>query len=195
VFGENPYAEWHGDIRSLDYHGADGNPTPDLLRPSPETPMPGQWAQPLPAPAAEKGPAAAISDEPDLAMLQRLRQRGIPVVAVFLTGRTRGIDPELQASNAFVVAWLPGTEGGGIADVLFRNEKGGVNHDFTGKLSYAWPSGGGQGGTRQATAKAAPVLPYGFGLSYCNRHCDVPLSQESWPTQRSSTSPNMPASP
>jgi beta-glucosidase len=143
---------------------------------------------------AGKGAAGSSLNEPDLALLQRLRQRGIPVVAVFLTGRTRGIDPELQAANAFVVAWLPGSEGGGIADVLFRNEKGGVNFDFTGKLSYAWPSGGGQGGGLQPAAEAAPVFPYGFGLSYCNRHCDAPLSQQPWPTQQSLMSRNMPAS-
>ena len=173
VFGENPYAEWHGDIKSLDYRGPDGSPPPDMSRPSPEVPLPGQWAPPRNVALRRSGPALAGADDPDLILVQRLRQSGIPVVAVFLTGRPRGIAPELQASNAFVVAWLPGTEGGGIADVLFRNGKGGVNFDFRGKLSYEWP---------------APSLPYGFGLSYCNRHCDAPLSRESWPTQQSSTS-------
>jgi beta-glucosidase len=199
VFGENPYAEWHGDLRSLDYRGPDGNPAPDLQRPSPETPVPGQWAPPAlgaPVPMSTAGnvPAAAASD-PDLALLQRLRQSGIPVVAVFLTGRVRGIDPELQASNAFVVAWLPGSEGGGVADVLFRNEKGGVNSDFNGKLSYDWPSGGGPDGTAPAREKPAPLFPYGFGLRYCNQHCDAPLSREPWQTQQSLTSQNTPASP
>ena len=55
VFGENPYAEWHGDIRSLDFRGADGNPPPDLVRPWPETPMPGQWALPVAVPVSERG--------------------------------------------------------------------------------------------------------------------------------------------
>jgi beta-glucosidase len=119
-----------------------------------------------------------MADDPDLALVEHLRHGGIPVVAVFLTGRPRAITPELQASNAFVVAWLPGTEGAGIADVLFRNGKGDVNFDFTGKLSYSWPS----------------LFPYGFGLSYCKRHCDAPLSRESWPTQQSLTSRNTPAS-
>jgi beta-glucosidase len=192
VFGENPYAEWHGDIRSLDYRGADGSPAPDMQRPSPETPMPGQWAPPA---VAGKGPSAAGKDDPDLELLQRLRHSGIPIVAVFLTGRTRGIAPELQASNAFVVAWWPGSEGGGIADVLFRNDKGGVNFDFTGKLSYSWPAGGGQKGEAQRPGKSATLFPYGFGMSYCNRHCDAPLSREPWQTQQSLTSRNMPASP
>src|SRR6202043_946746 len=65
VFGENPYAEWHGDIRSLDYRGADGSPAPDIQRPSPETPMPGQWAPPAVAAVAGKAAPAAGADNPD----------------------------------------------------------------------------------------------------------------------------------
>jgi beta-glucosidase len=175
VFGENPYAEWHGDLKSLDYRGPGGNPPGDMSRPWPEVPLPGQWAPPRNVVPREGGSA----DDPDLALVQRLRQSGIPVIAVFLTGRPRGIAPELQASNAFVVAWLPGTEAEGVADVLFRNGKGAMNFDFRGRLSYDWP---------------APSLPYGFGLSYCNRQDDAPLSRESWPTQQSSTSPSTPAS-
>jgi beta-glucosidase len=191
VFGENPYAEWHGDIKSLEFRGADGNPPPDLSRPWPETPMPGQWAPPVSA----NVPAAPAGDDPNLQLIQRLRHSRIPVVAVFLGGRGRVITPELQASNAFVVAWLPGTEGGGIADVLFRNTKGAVSYDFTGRLSYAWPSGGGQYSASSASDATAPLFPYGYGLSYCNRHCDAPLSQQPWQTQQSLTSRNTPASP
>jgi beta-glucosidase len=190
VFGENPYAEWHGDLKSLDYRGADGSPPPDIDRPWPEVPLPGQWVLPATATLSHAKPGA---EDPDLTLLQRLQHSGIPVVAVFLSGRPRGITPELQASNAFVVAWLPGTEGGGIADVLFRNAKGTVNFDFTGKLSYSWPTGGGPG-SDPPPAAAAPLFPFGFGLNYCNRHCDAPLSREPWPTQRSSTSQNTPAS-
>jgi beta-glucosidase len=190
VFGENPYAEWHGDIRSLDFRGADGNPPPDMVRPWPETPLPGQWAPPVAAALSDNGASStgAAAESPNLQLVQRLRHSGIPVVAVFLAGRPRGITPELQASTAFVVAWLPGTEGGGIADVLFRNNKGAVNFDFTGRLSYAWPTGG-------APAAAQPLFPYGYGLSYCNRHCDAPLSRQPWQTQQSLTSQNTPASP
>jgi beta-glucosidase len=184
VFGENPYAEWHGDIRSLDFRGEDGNPPPDPVRPWPETPLPGQWAPPVAS-------AAAPGDNPNLQLVQRLRHSGIPVVAVFLAGRPRGITPELQASTAFVVAWLPGSEGGGVADVLFRNNRGAVNFDFTGRLSYVWPTGGAPEGV---LASAGPLFPYGYGLSYCNRHCDAPLSRQPWQTQQSSTSQNTPAS-
>jgi beta-glucosidase len=190
VFGEDPYAEWHGDIRSLDFRGANGNSQPDLSRPWPETPLPGQWAPPVVTAVSDKG-ADAATENPNLQLVQRLRHSGIPIVAVFLAGRPRGITPELQASDAFVVAWLPGTEGGGVADVLFRNNKGAVNFDFTGRLSYEWPTGGAADG---ALAKAGPLFPYGYGLSYCNRHCDAPLSRQPWQTQQSSTSRNTPAS-
>jgi beta-glucosidase len=189
VFGENPYAEWHGDIKSLDFQGADGNPAPDLTRPWPETPLPGQWAPPA---VASAGAAGTGAENPDLQLVQRLRHSGIPVVMVFLTGRPRGITPELQAANAFVVAWLPGTEGAGIADVLFRNNKGAVNFDFTGRLSYSWPAGG---GSKEMHSASEPLFPYGYGLTYCNHHCDEPLSRQPWQTQQSLTSRNTPASP
>jgi beta-glucosidase len=157
VFGESPYAEWHGDIKSLDYRGPVGDGLPvDINRPAPEVSPafdePNYETSPLTQPA---GPVA------DLTLLKHLRDSGIPVVAVFLTGRVRGVTPEIEASNAFAVAWLPGTEGGGIADVLFRKSSGAVNFPISGKLSYAWPRG---------AAVAAPLFPYGYGLGGCNQH-------------------------
>jgi beta-glucosidase len=124
----------------------------------------------------KSNPGAAGSREADLALLKRLRQNRIPVVAVFLTGRPRGITPELDASNAFVVAWLPGSEGGGIADVLFRTNKDAINFDFTGKLSFSWPRGATDGNIGHGS-DGPPLFPYGFGLAYCNPNCDAPLFQ------------------
>ncbi|HWY96034.1 MAG TPA: glycoside hydrolase family 3 protein [Steroidobacteraceae bacterium] len=177
VFGENPYSEWHGDIRSIDYRSADTKEEIDLLRPAPESPVHGAWSEPgaaLPQ-QTRSSPAAAVSREADLALLMHLRQKHIPVVAVFLTGRPRGITPELNASNAFVVAWLPGSEGGGIADVLFRNKDGVSNFDFTGRLSFSWPRGAADGNIEHGGD--SPLFPYGFGLAYCNPNCDAPLFQ------------------
>jgi len=157
VFGESPYAEWHGDIKSLEYRGpvGDGQPV-DINRPAPEvSPL---FDEPNYETAPVTQPTAPVAD---LALLKRLRDEGIPVVAVFLTGRVRGVTPQIEASNAFTVAWLPGTEGGGIADVLFRKSGGAVNFPLTGKLSYAWPRGG---------AGEAPLFPYGYGLGGCNQH-------------------------
>ena len=157
VFGESPYAEWHGDLKSVEYRGAVGDGFPvDVNRPAPEVSTvfdePDYETAPVPPPTA---PVA------DLALLKRLRDSGIPVVAVFLTGRVRAVTPEIEASTAFAVAWLPGTEGGGIADVLFRNSSGTVNFPLSGKLSYAWPRGG---------AGEAPLFPYGYGLGGCIQH-------------------------
>jgi beta-glucosidase len=166
VFGENPYGEWHGDLESLDYRAADTRAEIDPLRPFPESPVPGGWSEPR-VHARGPDPATRAPLEPDLALLMRLRQKHIPVVAVFLTGRPRGVTPELAASNAFVVAWLPGTEGGGIADVLFRKKQGEVNFDFTGKLSFSWPrSSMATGADRGAAGDGSPLFPYGFGLHY-----------------------------
>jgi beta-glucosidase len=196
IFGENPYAEWHGDIRHIDFRAADTSSEIDVLRPLPESPAPGAWLQPR-GPGlgpAMSNPAAAAADELDVKLLQKLRHSGIPVVAVFLNGRPRAITPELDASNAFVVAWLPGSEGGGIADVLFRKPSGAVNYDFTGKLSYEWPRGGEHGAISDQSGGIAPLFPYGFGLTYCNRHCDAPLSRNPWQTKPLLTSQSMPAS-
>jgi beta-glucosidase len=193
VFGENPYAEWHGDIQSVDYRGADPI---DMHRPAPEVAAPGAWSEPRTAALAPKVPrsADAVATDPDLALLLRLRQSGVPVVAVFLTGRPRGVTAELDASTAFVVGWLPGSEGGGVADVLFRSNSGEVNFDFNGKLSFDWPRGTGQGDSERDDRHDSPLFPYGFGLTYCIRHCDAPLSRQLWRTQPSSMSQNTPTS-
>ena len=190
VFGENPYSEWHGDIRSLAYRGAD---PVDVARPAPEVPPPGVWREPqVSAPGSR--PTGSPATDPDLALLLSLHKQGVPVVAVFLTGRPRGITAELEASDAFVVAWLPGSEGEGIADVLFRSARGTVNFDFNGKLSFDWPSAPPQDGSNRGDGPNSPLFAYGFGLTYCIRHCDEPLSQELWRTQPSSMSQNRPAS-
>jgi beta-glucosidase len=69
-------------------------------------------------------------DKSDLALLKRLKAAGVPVVAVFLSGRPLWVNAELNASDAFVAAFLPGTEGGGVADMLFRKRDGGIAQDF-----------------------------------------------------------------
>jgi beta-glucosidase len=164
VFGEDPYAEWHGDIRSINYRAAGSQNEIDIVRPPTEGPAPGAWSEPREDKSARSGP------EPDLALLTRLQHNHIPVVAVFLTGRPRGITSELAASDAFVVAWLPGSEGNGIADVLFRKSTGEANFDFTGKLSFDWPRGISSAGSG-ASQDDAPLFPLGFGLTYCNQGC------------------------
>ena len=130
VFGEDPYAEFQGDLPNL------------LYRPG---------------------------DEHDLELLRRLKGEGIPVVAVFLSGRPLWVNREINAADAFVAAWLPGSEGGGVADVLLRAKDGGVAHDFHGKLAYAWP--------RTAVQSAGAQFPLGYGLTYAD-HTAVPKLPE-----------------
>ncbi|MXY58512.1 MAG: glycoside hydrolase family 3 protein, partial [Gammaproteobacteria bacterium] len=101
-----------------------------------------------------------------LAILRRLQERGIPTVSVFLTGRPMWVNPELNASDAFVVAWLPGTEGGGVADVLFRGPNGKLDHDFHGRLSFSWPRHAMHTPLNVGDTDYAPLFPYGYGLRY-----------------------------
>lgn len=81
----------------------------------------------------------SAGDKHELHLLRRLRSQGVPTVAVFLSGRPLWVNPEINASDAFVAAWLPGSEGEGIADLLFRAADGSVPHDFSGRLSFSWP--------------------------------------------------------
>jgi beta-glucosidase len=76
----------------------------------------------------------------DLALLQRLHASHIPIVAVFVSGRPRVVDEEIDVADAFVAAWLPGSEGEGVADVLIGDERGTARYAFTGRLPFAWPA-------------------------------------------------------
>ena len=106
----------------------------------------------------------------DLELLRRLQAGHIPVVAVLLSGRPLSVDAELDAADSFVAAWLPGTEGGGVADVLFRAPDGSVPHEFRGRLPFSWPRSPGSLGGASATAAegapAGPRFPLGYGLNY-----------------------------
>ena len=71
--------------------------------------------------------------------VKELESRGVKTVVIFLTGRPLGIDRLIDPSSAFVVAWLPGSEGHGVADVLVANADGKPAFDFKGVLSFNWP--------------------------------------------------------
>ena len=71
--------------------------------------------------------------------LQKLSKKGIPTVSVFFSGRPLWMTKEINLSDAFIAAWLPGTESRGMTDVIFRNSDDEVNYDFTGKLPFSWP--------------------------------------------------------
>lgn len=137
VFGEDPYAEFQGDLKTFAYKP--GNDT-------------------------------------DLNLLRRLKAQGIPVVAVFLAGRPLWVNREINASDAFVMGWLPGSEGEGVADVLLRKGDGKEQYDFHGKLSFAWP----RSAIQVAQAKGVtPQYPYGFGLTYADQDHSTKLAEVS----------------
>ncbi|MXO85841.1 1,4-beta-D-glucan glucohydrolase [Altererythrobacter aurantiacus] len=109
-----------------------------------------------------QGDRAALVLDPELTSpfqtIERLKAQDIPVVAVMITGRPLYANPALNSADAFVVAWLPGSEGGGIADVLVGDAAGKPRFDFTGKLPAAWPMA--------MQMSEGTLYDYGYGLSY-----------------------------
>lgn len=105
-------------------------------------------------------------DKSALETLRKLRGQGIPVVSLFLSGRPMWVNAEINASDAFVAAFLPGTEGGGVADVLFRKPDGGIAHDFKGTLSFSWPKRPDQFVLDRRRPGYDPLFAFGYGLTY-----------------------------
>ncbi|MEP6343129.1 MAG: glycoside hydrolase family 3 protein [Maricaulaceae bacterium] len=119
VMGEEPYAEFEGDLLSLDFD---------------------------------------LENSKEFALIKSLKAQNIPVVTVFLSGRPLGIDPLLELSDGLVAAWLPGSEGAGVSDVLMAGSNGQPQYDFKGRLSFAWPAMG-----------DATQFNHGYGLTYTGR--------------------------
>ena len=90
--------------------------------------------------------------EEDLAAIANVKSAGVPVVAILISGRPLILGEALTQADAWIAAWLPGSEGAGVADVLFGDFKP------KGKLSFTWP--------RQVADKANPLFPVGYGLTY-----------------------------
>jgi beta-glucosidase len=128
------------------------------------------------------GPTATLEHSTryaeDLSVLKVVTGKGKPVVTVFLSGRPLYVNNLLNRSDAFVAAWLPGTEGKGVADVLFRDASGNINKDFTGRLSFSWPGSACQTPLNSGDASYAPLFPLGYGLSYASP-ATVPQLNES----------------
>ncbi len=102
-------------------------------------------------------------------MLRAVSGQGVPVVTVLLSGRVLFANTEINLSDAFVAGWLPGTEGAGVADLLFRGPDGRANRDFTGKLPYSWPRSACQTSVNIGDADYDPQFPFGYGLTYRSR--------------------------
>jgi beta-glucosidase len=99
----------------------------------------------------------------DLAVLQKVHGKGKPVVTVFLSGRPLWVNDLLNLSDTFIAAWLPGTEGKGVADLLVAG-KGAKPYEFTGRLSYSWPKSVCQTPLNVGDRGYAPLFAYGYGL-------------------------------
>src|SRR3990167_4563856 len=119
VFGEQPYAEFQGDVPNLLFQSREG----------------------------------------ELELMKQLKAQGVPVVAVFLSGRPMFVGPEMNVADAFVAAWQPGSQGQGVADVLAARRAGNPPRDFPGTLPFDWP--------RDARSPMVePLWRVGHGLSY-----------------------------
>ncbi|MGM0947193.1 MAG: glycoside hydrolase family 3 protein [Bacteroidota bacterium] len=128
VVGENPYAEFFGDVGG----------EMDLFQ-------------------------LSLTEEHQR-YIKAYQEKGIKTVVILISGRPLLISQEIEQSDAFVSAWLPGSEGDGIAEVLFGL------FDFTGKLPHSWPKSlddfKGKYGPNFWDVSIKPLFPLGFGLNY-----------------------------
>lgn len=115
VFGEEPYAEFVGDRKTM-----------------------------------------VFPDEEGLELLRKFEADGIPSVALFLSGRPLWMNREINAADAFIASWLPGSEGAGIADIVFGGQQA------SGRLSFSWPE---DCGGAPVNGGAGILFPVGYGRS------------------------------
>lgn len=145
VIGENPYAEGMGDIRASDNviveSGSKIRGEMKVLQ-------------------AYGGSLELEQLHPeDLQTIKAISDQGVPVVCVLISGRPLVVDRELEHCQAFVAAWLPGSEGKGVAEVLFGD------YGFRGRLSFSWPRDAEQK-SNVGDANYDPLFDFGFGLGY-----------------------------
>ncbi|MCH2189765.1 MAG: glycoside hydrolase family 3 protein [Gammaproteobacteria bacterium] len=142
VIGETPYAEGLGDIRTNEN---------DIVEA-------GSQIRGLMKVLEPYGTSTKLSElhPEDLRLLRSLSDKNIPIVAVLISGRPLQIDLELDLTDAFVAAWLPGSEGQGVAEVLLGKL------DFVGKLPFDWPRDSAENSERGLNAR----FPIGYGLNY-----------------------------
>jgi beta-glucosidase len=151
VVGEMPYAEGQGDHGHVNPTGAGSYP---------DCPQCDEYKN--------KEMSINLADCPHAELIDKCVGSGKPVIIVLISGRPMIINDALEKSSAFVCAWLPGSEGAGVADVLYNGT------DFTGKLTHTWPASFEQipinTGTviadEQQGSGGAPLFEYGYGLTY-----------------------------
>lgn len=97
----------------------------------------------------------------DLAVLREVSGKGKPVVTVFVAGRPLWVNDLMNLSDTFVAAWLPGSEGKGVSDLLVAGPK---RYDFSGTLSFSWPKTVCQTDLNAGNANYDPLFKLGYGL-------------------------------
>ena len=129
---------------------------------------------------AEKPYAEGVGDSADLSLndqevhlLEQTKKQSKHIIAILLSGRPRVITEQLLLADGWVAAWLPGTEGEGVADVLFGDDP------FTGKTAYSWPRTNTQlpinvNNAAGKTGCDAPLFPFGYGLTNGNPSPEIP---------------------
>ncbi|HEY0739118.1 MAG TPA: glycoside hydrolase family 3 N-terminal domain-containing protein [Herpetosiphonaceae bacterium] len=109
-------------------------------------------------------------DQDDKNTLNTVKRSGVPMVVVMVSGRPQIISSEIGSWQGLIAAWLPGTEGQGVADVLFGDYRP------TGKLPHSWPRSEAQIPINVGDAAYDPLFPYGFGLTYPVAQTSLPLT-------------------
>lgn len=99
-------------------------------------------------------------DSADITAINNIKNAGIPVVVILVSGRPMILGTVFDNADAFVAAWLPGTEGQGVAEVLFGN------YNFKGKLSHSWLNNISQLPLNSGDSSKVPLFSYGYGLTY-----------------------------
>ncbi len=114
--------------------------------------------------------AEGVGDKADLRLSQddidvigRMRQKVEKLIVVIISGRPLVITGEYPIADAWVAAWLPGSEGAAVADVLFGG------YPFTGRTPFSWPRSNEQlpinvNNSAGLTGCQAPLFPFGYGL-------------------------------
>mgnify|MGYP001825923034 CR=1 FL=1 len=108
----------------------------------------------------DRSAAELVLTEEQRDLIRDYGDAGIQVVTVLISGRPLLVSEQIEQSAAFVAAWLPGSEGQGIAEVLFGE------HNFSGKLSFSWPRNAEQVPTNIGDSDYDPLYEFGFGLTY-----------------------------
>ena len=98
--------------------------------------------------------------------LSLLKEKGVPTVSLFFSGRPLWMTREINLSDAFVAAWLPGTESRGMTDVLFKNDINEVSYDIKGRLPFSWPKTPFQANLNYFDPASDPLFSFGYGLNY-----------------------------